>query len=191
MKSKKQIRRPRNKSKKFRRKLMKGGGKLEDDLFDAVINMNYEAVLDLLNNGADVNARNVNGRYNTEWTPLLFACFQSGPPEIAILLIDKGADINVKNIRGHTPLYIAILNNRHTISAYLINKGADIYIKSNSGNTYLHSAAAAGNDELVNYFIERGLDINAIGFSGETALHTAIQNKETWSESVLAFDLDV
>ena len=35
MKSKKQIRRHRNKSKKFTGKLIKGGGELEDNLFNA------------------------------------------------------------------------------------------------------------------------------------------------------------
>ena len=58
MKSKKHIRRHRNKSKKFRRKLMKGGGERENRLlFNACENGNMELAMALVDRGADINAK--------------------------------------------------------------------------------------------------------------------------------------
>ena len=60
MKSKKQIKRPRNKSKKFRGKLMKGGGERENRLlFNACRLGDMELAMALVDRGADVDARDV------------------------------------------------------------------------------------------------------------------------------------
>ena len=67
MKSKKQVRRHRNNSKKFRR--MKGGESLNRQLFVACINGNVELAMDLVDRGADVDARD-----EFQMTPLHHAC---------------------------------------------------------------------------------------------------------------------
>ena len=51
----------------------------------------------LIAEGADVNAKNVDG-----WTPLHSAA--AGRKEIAELLIANGADVNAKDDKGRTPL---------------------------------------------------------------------------------------
>lgn len=62
---------------------------------------NYEIVNLLIKNGADVNAKQMQGV-----TPLHSAA-HNGQNELAKLLIDSGADINAKMDNGHTPLFMA------------------------------------------------------------------------------------
>jgi ankyrin repeat protein len=52
----------------------------------------------LLEKGADVQAKNSDGR-----TPLLWAC-EKGLAEVALSLLEKGADAQAKNSDGVTPL---------------------------------------------------------------------------------------
>lgn len=51
----------------------------------------------LINNGADVNARNIQND-----TPLHWAAFY-GSPEVAKLLIESGANLKALNAKGETP----------------------------------------------------------------------------------------
>lgn len=63
----------------------------------------------MIDNGADVNARN--GSYNTIEIPLSYAV-QYGRLEIAKLLIKHGADVNAKNHINWTPLISATANGK-------------------------------------------------------------------------------
>ena len=69
------------------------------DLFTAIRNADAQAVRKLLDNGADVNARDPEGN-----TPLILASFYASP-ECLELLIKKGADVNSVNKAGATPRY--------------------------------------------------------------------------------------
>src|SRR5215470_13043911 len=67
------------------------------DLVTAIRNANAQAVRKLLDNGADVNARDAEGN-----TPLILASFYASP-ECIELLIDQSADVNAANKAGATP----------------------------------------------------------------------------------------
>lgn len=62
---------------------------------------NFDIVALLINHGADVNAKQMQGV-----TPLHSAA-HNGQPKIIKLLIDNGADINAKTDNGQTPLFMA------------------------------------------------------------------------------------
>ena len=68
------------------------------DLVTAIRNADAQAVRKLLENGADVNARDAEGN-----TPLILASFYASP-ECLALLIENGADVNAANKAGATPL---------------------------------------------------------------------------------------
>ena len=80
--------------------LRKHGGKTGEELsiYIAAMSGNIEAVKQHLNDGAEVNAKNSDGR-----TPLHLAAF-GGHKEIVELLIAKGANVNVKFEDGKTAL---------------------------------------------------------------------------------------
>ena len=68
-------------------------------LHEAVWYGQFEAVKFLIENGADVSAKDIDGD-----TPLHVAASSSRLSEIAKFLIEKGADINNKNYKGISPL---------------------------------------------------------------------------------------
>ena len=68
------------------------------ELVTAIRNGDVRVVRQLLDNGADVNARDAEGN-----TPLILASFYASP-ECLELLIEKGADVNSANKAGATPL---------------------------------------------------------------------------------------
>ena len=78
-------------------------------------------VVDCLEAGADINARNSGG-----YTPLHIAARYTKDPTLIWVLIDAGADVNAKSETGATPLHAAILFNcAPDVVAVLIAAGAD------------------------------------------------------------------
>ena len=99
------------------------------ELHWAVAANDGEAVLRLIENGANVNAKDKNGT-----TPLHVAA-SANAQEIAKLLIDRGAGVNTKDKEGWTPLLSAAQENAQEVAKLLIEHGAEVNAKENDGNT--------------------------------------------------------
>src|SRR5262249_50210225 len=99
------------------------------DLVTAIRNGDVRVVRKLLDNGADVNARDAEGN-----TPLILASFYASP-ECLELLIEKGADVNSANKAGATPLIRAATDYEKT--RLLVSAGANIRVRTALGNTPL------------------------------------------------------
>jgi len=143
---------------------------LNDDLFAAVKkgNIQAQAIESLIEKGADVNAKTVDGK-----TPLHKAALNNSI-ETAQLLIEKGADVNAKDKWGRkTPLQAAASNNSIETAQLLIEKGADVNAEDNDGETPLHAAAVNNSIETAQLLIEKGADVNAKNVDGKTPLHKA------------------
>ncbi len=142
---------------------------LNDKLIDAVKNGDIKNVRELIENGADVNAKDKN-----RWTALFWAAC-SGKFDISTFLIEKGADVDAKNNDGGTALHWAALNEHIDIAKFLIENGADVDAKDKNRWTALHWAAFYGHVEVTKVLIENGANVDAKDKNNETAVEIAIK----------------
>ena len=137
-----------NKSKKTFRKIrsknQRGGAEYEDnELLMASSEGNIDRVKELLEKGADVNAKD-----NNDSTALIKAS-ESGHPEVVAMLLKNGADVNAKTTGRTTALIKAILYKHPEIVQMLLENGADVNAKTMYGSTMLSLASWDGNPKIV------------------------------------------
>jgi ankyrin repeat protein len=122
------------------------------DLVTAIRDADAQAVRKLLDNGADVKARDAEGN-----TPLILASFYASPNCVALLL-ENGADANAANEAGVTALIRAATSYEKT--RLLVDAGARVGVRTaDLGNTPLILAARrAGNSRTVKLLLEHGAD---------------------------------
>lgn len=130
----------------------------------------HDAVKDLLDKGADVNAKDDEGD-----SVLVNAC-RSGSLRIVELLLDRGA--SVEPSEGYSPLNIACFHGHTLIARTLVDKGADVNGIGPDGYTPL---ALAMEDtvclETVHLLISAGADVNA-RINGRSILRMAMARTE-------------
>lgn len=162
-------------------------------LMVAITNQRIEIVKLLLDNKADVNAKDsfgrtaliyaVNGKSYEYVTGAETHTTTSPSVEIVKLLIDRGADVNfVEPTTGMNMLFVAVYNNKTPeILKMLIAKGVDVKAKDKKGKTVLMAAADSGMVDMAKILIDSGADLNAKDQAGYTALMLAclLDDKET------------
>ena len=124
-----------------------------------------EQVLDLLNKGADPNARNFEGA-----TPLHRAMDRNRWPDIDKDLIKAGADPNARDNFGATPLHYGAANAGTPRVQTLLEAGANPHAQDNEGRTPLHRGYAAGRAGTARVLIDAGADPNARDNEGRPAM---------------------
>ena len=139
------------------------------DLHKAAREGDADRVRELLDAGADVNARNAD-KQRLQYTPLHWAAYY-GHLEIAEILISRGADLDADDPYYSTPLYLAVEEGHPEVVEFLISKGAKVNVKSSSsGYTPLHRAAGGA---VALMLLEKGAKVNARDNDGKTALDQA------------------
>jgi hypothetical protein len=111
-----------------------------------------DACSNLIDRGADVNARN-----EKKWTPLFAACV-SGYHLTAKLLLDRGADTELTSEKGYTPLHAAIAFGNYTSAKLLIERGANIEARNPGGDTPLYIARSRRESDIAMLLIQGGAD---------------------------------
>jgi ankyrin repeat protein len=137
---------------------------------EAVEKKEWEKVIKLVNEGADVNIKLRNGL-----TPLHLAAYERHA-KVVELLVDAGANIQEKMDTGATALHLAAQDGHDKMVELLLGKDAKIDEKMNDDVTALHLAAQDGHDKVVELLLSKGAKIDEKRNDGATALHLAAQN---------------
>jgi ankyrin repeat protein len=128
----------------------------------------------LLAKGADVQARDANGR-----TALMYAA-ENGDPTTVQTLLTYGADVNARDWQGWTALIYAAENGDITTVQTLLAHKAHVNAKSEgSGWTPLMSAASRGHLLVTQALLANGAEANARDKDDQTALLMAVQQGYT------------
>jgi uncharacterized protein len=124
-------------------------------LHNAVIDGNFEAVIGLLESGADANAQDDNG-----WAPLHFAA-QANAAEAVKRLLASGARPDIRDANGNTPLHNAVFNSRGAgdVIALLRHAGADPSAQNAHGVSPHSLAQTIANYDVAQYFSDLGSNV--------------------------------
>lgn len=163
-------------------KRMRKLGQLNSRLIEAVLQCDLRKAKRFLKAGADVNARDSDGR-----TPLMLINTVEGrnATDICELLIKHGADVNATDACGMTELMWASLFG-HTFNCMLVVEGgASINARSKTGMTALMWAARNGHDTICIYLVEKGADATLADSRRMTALMWAEKNGYSDAADVL------
>lgn len=127
----------------------------------------------LIENGADVNARDAARR-----SVLMWASSSSGTVEKMRLAIESGAELDPRSQDGATALHWAAgLGHDPEMVKTLIDAGASIEIADDRGRTPLMTAARVGNSIAVRYLLDAGADRSRKSPQGLNALHWAAEGR--------------
>ena len=124
---------------------------------DAAMRGEHAALLQLLEQGADVNAAQGDGMTALHWAS------ERDEPQVVDVLLLAGANTEaVTRIGQYTPLHLASKSGSASIVEKMLAVGSDVHaITSNTGVTPLHLAAASGSPETVAVLLQHGADPNA------------------------------
>jgi uncharacterized protein len=114
-----------------------------------------DAAIELIENGADVNAAQGDGA-----TPLHWAAYKLDV-ELARLLLRRGAAPSAQNRYGSSPLAEAVKAAHPQLVELLLEAGADGNAANQDGETVLMLAARTGNVEVAKQLLAHGVDVNA------------------------------
>ena len=147
-------------------------------LFSAVLARDIQGLGDAISAGADVNARDRDGR-----TALMHAVINQDPESIKLLLKQYKADPNVRDRSGWSALHFAAQSGAREIVRELVEAGAVVDSADEHGNTPLFRAVFAyrGTAEAVTSLLELGADpdhLNRHGMSPRKLAHN-IGNYDT------------
>jgi ankyrin repeat protein len=130
------------------------------------------AVLQLLEAGADINTKQVDG-FPKNATPLLLATL-NGHVKTAQLLIRRGARQDIPDERGRLPLPCAVEYGYDLLVRDLIKAGGQANLKSGENeDTLLIIAAAKENEKVIKVLLQNGADKELTNKFGDIALDIA------------------
>jgi ankyrin repeat protein len=139
-------------------------------LIEAAESGDRVAVSRLLDQGAAVDARAVDGTTALHWA------VRAERIEVVHALLESGADASAADRYGVTPLYLAAENGNAAVIAALLDAGADAEGVAPIGETALMTAVRTGVVDAVALLLERGAEVDARDREFEqTALMLAVR----------------
>lgn len=145
---------------------------VKQNLYIAVRSGSMNAVRCLLENGADLEVTNKQGK-----TALVYAA-KYGYSDILEELLLHNVNLEAKGTDGRTALIEAILNEEPEIVKCLLAKGADYNTTDKNGKTALMYAAESDDRTALELLLELNLDLEITeNLNGKTALIYAVISK--------------
>ncbi|NXA93055.1 RN5A ribonuclease, partial [Melanocharis versteri] len=167
---------------------------LNSELNAAVKNKDKEAVLELLEQGADVNSQ-----VGTGWTPLQTAV-QTGEEDLVRLLLDRGACLRARKDNGGTAFTEAGIAGNVEVLKLLLELGADLNEQDINGFTAFMEAACYGKEEALRFLYSRGAKVNSrrvtseekakLHKGGATALMDACRERRFSAVKILVEEME-
>jgi len=124
----------------------------------------------LLDQGADVNAKDAAGK-----TPLHWAA--KADLDTVRTLMSAGAEVNAKDDLDRTPLHFLSASAAPDIVILLVKAGADVNAKTANDWTPLHGVAKFGTPENIKILLGAGADASLVNEMGETPFDLAATNE--------------
>ncbi len=145
---------------------------LDDQLLDAVKNNDFNAVVQVVESGANVNclrfSRYGMGAY-LMINPLIQALLNNNRDILAFLL-QRGANMNVER-KGDNRFLKIVVNGNNDIFQYLMELDPQAMIHLKQGKyTILIWASSRGLADKVKLLLDAGADVHAVHEGGQTAL---------------------
>jgi ankyrin len=157
------------------------------ELLAAAENGDRVAVSRLLDRGADVDTRGVDGTTALHWAA------RADHLDMVRLLLESGASATAADRYGVTPLYLAAENGSASVIEALLDAGADVDARAPIGETALMTATRTGLVDALAVLLDRGADVDARDRDFEqTALMVAVREAQPKAlELLLARGADV
>ena len=143
---------------------------LDSALVEAARNGRLEPVRALLQNGANVDARDGDGYTALHWAA------GNGHLETVRDLLGDGASVDARDGDGYTALHWAAGYGHLEIVRDLLNAEANVNAIGLHSYTALHCAAREGHKGVVEKLIEKEANMDAKAVRGFTALHLAAES---------------
>lgn len=189
-------------------KALDGGSSLETELLNAVLAKDFTRINYLLDQGANINARDTNnltplmnavkgGNYDLVklmlangadpdlvdqdgWSAVMHAAWLNEPKMLRALAAGYGAKLGlVEKLTQSTALGLAVQNGKALAVVALLDSGADPNIKMGEGGyTPLMVAANLGELSAAQVLLQYGANVDAVNNGGLTALMIAAANNK-------------
>jgi len=123
-----------------------------------------QTTISLLENGADVEADNVDGLRP------IHCAVRTGIAELVELLIQHGANIDAADVFGNRPLHEAACHGLDVVHL-LVQHGAKLNAQNNDGKTPLHMAIERQKSDVIMFLLSQDTDVGLTDLWRNTPLH--------------------
>lgn len=144
-----------------------------DEFFDVVNKGIKNRIIEFINGGVDINAKNKHGR-----TALMMATLSKS---VTKLLIKHGSNVHAQDNDGNTALTLATIFHMIGVVEKLIKNGSNVNHENNLGETPLWIAMSRGHFIIAKILIDNGADVNVANFEGQTMLMEATKSNNIWA----------
>jgi len=123
-----------------------------------------QAMISLLENGADVEAENIDGLRP------IHCAVRTGRVELVELLINHGANVDCADVFGNRPLHEAVCHRLRVVDS-LVQRAANLNIQNINGKTPLHVAVESQQSDVIVFLLNQDADVGLTDVWRNTPLH--------------------